>query len=130
MSQIKILGASAVLTSTLKAEGLKKLAELNAGALEIKDAESKEVIFKVGFGANSNVSAYGVTFNGENSEGFAQITLALPVEMNAEAKQAFVAKNYAKPVAMLNSVEDGIQAEIDAAVAAHTSFVNSIEVID
>lgn len=130
MSQIKILGESAVITSTLKAEGLETLKKFKQEHLTILN-DREEVVYAVGMaqGGRGSVTDYGITFNNRDAEGFAQVTITLPDGIAAEERANYVAEKFGNSVTRLNGVEEIIQERIDGVVAAQTAMVESIQVL-
>ena len=130
MSQIKILGESAVITSTLKAEGLETLKKFKQEHLTILN-DRKEVVYAVGMaqGGRGSVTDYGITFNNRDAEGFAQVTITLPDGIAAEERANYVAEKLGNSVTRLNGVEEIIQERIDEVIAAQTAMVESIQVL-
>ena len=111
MAKIKIIGDAMVVTSALKLEGLKKLDKFRAEALTIPDEEGNS-IFAISIGKNANFSKYGATFTGENADGFATTTIALPTGIDNAEKRTYVRDTYGEALLNLISFESIIEAEI------------------
>lgn len=99
---VKILGTTALIISTLTLEQLKKLETYAPKALELK--EDNEVVFKVAVGNQSNINKYGVTFNDTYKR-----RAACRVELAEAGKNAMIT-GYGKILYQLKEVE--MQAEI------------------
>lgn len=124
----KILGAAFTLTSSIKMETIKKLQKFSPASLQLKDADKKNVIYAIGTGKDAAINAHGVTFNGENADGFAQATIAIPTD--TANKAAFVKENYGLAMLGLVDMEAHVATELESLEGKFTTVSESIEVVD
>ena len=116
----KILGASCTITSNLKVEDIVKLKKFSPRSLVIKDHETKSEIFKIGYTeAAGQISPYGITFDSQNTEGFAQITFPIPATVTAAERKQFIQDNVGLTLMSLEKMESAIAAEL---IALNTQF--------
>lgn len=129
MAKTKIHGAAAVVTSTIKVETIKILKKFKPNATKLVDPETKDEVFAVGFGPNPSFSSYGVVFNGQSEDGFAQVTLQIPADLDDEKKKTLVANNFGYGLLNLNKLETQI-ADIMEETAGEFAAINaSIETL-
>lgn len=87
-----------VLNTTLTKEAILKLKRHNPDALKLKDEEGNE-IFGLSFTETDSVTKYGITFNKEDSEGKALVTIQKTMD------NAAIAEEYADILMKANEVE-------------------------
>lgn len=127
MANIKILGNAAVLTSTLKAEDINKLARFKPEALKIINKETKNEIFAISFGYRPNVTPYGVSFTDKTEDGYAQTTIALPPGfVDDKDKIEFVKNQYGYILLNLNKLEAQAQETLNVTAAEFASMEEAI----
>lgn len=125
---VKILGTSATITSSLKFEELEKLEQFTPAELTLKD-EDKKPIFRITVGPPS-VNQNGVQFNNYNSEGFAQCTVKLPIALMEDKRREFFQEQYGIALFNLGKLEASLEeklAELNhkfSIVAEHTTIVD------
>lgn len=129
MSQVKIMGECAVLTSTLKLEDIAKLQQIAPEKTSIVD-EKGEVVYSIKASGAANISKYGIAFSNANTEGFATATIPLAAGIVPEDRAEFVAKYFESQIVLLNQYEPEFQARIEATLADHAAFIAAVEVLD
>lgn len=124
----KIVGQAAVITSELKVEQIKKLARYNPKALRVIEGSGKDATekFMVGFseGASGAASKCGITFNATTTDGFAQVTLPIPGNVEADKRAAWAEDSLGMVAFNLRIVEEqaaSALADVDGKLAAFTS---------
>ena len=123
----KILGSAFTLTSSIKMADIKKLAKFSPASLQLKDADKKNVVYAIGTG-KAAINQNGVTFNGENSDGFAQCTIEIPAD--TANKTEYVKENFGRAMLGLVDMEAHIAAELTTLEGKFTAVNDSIEVVD
>jgi len=123
MAKLKISGNAIVLTSDLKLDTIKKMEKYNPDALiifnETKNGDREEV-FKIGSGAISGISVFGITFAETNKAGLAVATILLPETIPNDAKKQFVKDVFGNTIFLLQDLEAAVKTsceELDAAYA-------------
>ena len=77
--ETKILGSAFTVTSGLKIDEIQALQRFSPKDLTVFDAEDKKTpIFKIGLDPCASLNRNGVSFNGANSDGYAQATIGIP----------------------------------------------------
>lgn len=130
MSKIKTLGNAFTIISGIKMAALKNLAKFHPATLQKKDKDGKNVVFAIGVAdaGKGSVTDFGVSFDSENADGFAQVTKLFPVGTKAEDREKYIVDNVGGVLLALNDFEDdvndastGLDAEIAAVKASITS---------
>ncbi len=129
MSQMKIMGNCAVLTSTLKLEDIRKLQQIAPDKTQIVD-ENGTVVYVIGVGITANMSIFGATFNAENSDGFATLTVTIPSTVEPNDRNTYITNRMEACVVAFNQYENAFQTRIESTLAQHEAFVAAIEVLD
>ena len=130
MSQVKIMGESAVLTSTLKREEIELLQKLSPNQLVFLDEDTKDPIFAIGIAKVGSISENGVLFNNHNNDGFATATILLPDGIEIEKRAEWVSEHFEKGINGLNEVEERIHDSAELAKSTHQTFLDGIEILD
>ena len=133
MAKVKILGDSFTITSAAKVADIKTLNKYNAKALKLYSTDDKKSeLFGVGFAANGgSINANGVTFNGEDANGFAYLTQPIKTDAKtAEAKQTAVMEAIGFATISLEKVEAQITTAITAVNEDVETVKASISVVD
>lgn len=125
MAKLKISGNAIVLTSELKLDTIKKMEKYNPDALvifnETKDGDREEV-FKIGSGAVSGISRFGITFAETNKAGLAVATILLPETVAVGDKKQFVKENFANALFFLQDLEAAVKTSCEALDAAYAEL--------
>ena len=113
MAKMKILGTAVTITSAIKVADLKKLEKFKPEALKLIECvgNAKEEKFSVALGTNPitpSVTKYGVVFNSENADGYAEVTLPIPTSIAADKRKEYVADTYGYALLSLNELESQI----------------------
>lgn len=105
--KIKAVGKAVVL-SWITADTFNKVAKYEPEKLILKDAD-KEPIFGVEFKKNGpgSISAHGVAFNDEATDGTVQLTIMVPT--NVEDVKEWLVKNFTTAFARLEALEPQIE---------------------
>lgn len=133
MSKVTVAGSSVVLTSSMKLNDIKKLNRYAPKALQVIDAETKDVEFAVSVSyCEESLSVYGISFAAANAAGFAQITLAEVVSASAtnEEKIKGTTDKLGKALFNLGIVEANAEkalADIDAMLGKVTESISVAE---
>lgn len=133
MAKIIIAGNSCTLESAYTTEQLKKIKKFRPNALQLKDAEKKNVEFMVDLGKNGGVSPMGIVFDGTTHDGqsLACLTKMLPADVS-DVKE-WVMDNIGAAILKLNKLESnlgGVLTEIDEEVTAVQSSISVISGAD
>lgn len=129
MAKVKITGNAVVITSALLVTDIKKVAKFTKSGLTLKDDKGNDV-FSIALGRDSSISKFGITYAGENSEGYAQATLLLDEDIAANDRKESLLDEYAIEFANLNTLETFLResiADINHTIAA---VDDTIEVVD
>ena len=114
MAAVKIVGECIVVTSTIARADLELAEKRRSSALEIRDPDSGDLMFKVGTGSSS-LSDHGICFSGvSDCEGkFAVATIQMQWPPDVGDKADYVVQNYGHALAQLLAVEDAFAGKID-----------------
>lgn len=129
MANIIITGDSVSVISTLTLEDIKTVAKYRPEALNLYDGESKEksLVFTVKAGTTPSMSAYGVSFTAQTSDGNAVMTEIFSGSTAATIKDA-VAEKYGVGVINLRKLEAQVPTVIEEIKAEREEIKSSIEV--
>ena len=107
MAKITVAGNSYVITSDMTKEDLEMVKKYRPSALEIKDEDTKETLFKVGIG-NSNANDFGISFGGVSNDEEKVATATLSIPSDVEDVKQYVLDTAGLTIANLNKIEAGI----------------------
>ncbi len=130
MANVLVAGHSAIITSSLSVEEIKKVQKYQPDALTLKDEEG-EPIFKIGFAAHGtgDVSKFGVEFDAAPGvNGKAVVTMAFcPGDGNEDEVKTALAEiigaamvNLSKIEAAVPGILESVNAKIEAVKATIT----------
>jgi hypothetical protein len=108
MANIKIIGDTAVVVSSLETATIKKLQKFAPEALRLKDTATGEDVFAINFSTkgSADFTPYGITYNTVVDNDKAALCIALPLNLEtAEAKKEFVLNAFGKHLLTLNTLE-------------------------
>ena len=128
--RIRILGNAFVVTSKLKFENIKKMEKLSNESLclvEIDKEECVNEVFRIGTGCVASISAYGVTYNEANAEGYAIATSTFPADVTD--KKAFIKDNLARTILMLDELEAHIKEDLVKLEERYAELDKEIEIV-
>ena len=108
MAKVKIAGNAAIITSILKTEDIEKVKKYTKEGLVLSDRDGNSV-FELALGPKSSIGTYGVTYASKNSDGYAQATIELPVDLVGADRRAYVVDKYAAALANLHTLETYIR---------------------
>ena len=128
MAQVKIAGKAMVITSGAKLEEIKNAEKYRPNALRLFGGEEgKELLFVVGTAKSaSGIDRQGVVFCDTNADGYAQLTLTLPADVNP---QDYVPEVYGPALTKLCAVEEQLPAALAEIRADKERVQGMIEVI-
>ena len=129
MAKIKILGTAAVLVSDVKTSTLETLKKYKPAALKLIDPETRDESFAVTTGKTSSISKHGVCFTNTNEDGYAEVTIELPVAIENNEKKQYVADNYGYTLLNLNSIERQITKAMSKTEHEFVAINDSIEAL-
>ena len=130
MAKFVVAGGALVLTSELTLNEIMELEKHRPKALVLKDEETKDVYFKVGYGKNHNyVGANGVIFDDESRDGEkkAIVTLMLPNGIGDAVE--YVADTYGSVIMNLGKVEEAAGAYLEEIAAEKEAIKQTITVM-
>jgi len=135
MAKARILGTSVTITSAIKVADLKTLAKFKPEALKLIETvgSAKEEKFSVALGTNPitpSVTKYGVVFNSENADGYAEVTLPIPTSIAADKRKEYVADTYGYALLNLNQLERQIAEVITETEADFIAINEGIEEVN
>lgn len=129
MSKVKIAGSSVVITSELKVTELEKVKKFSKDGLTLKDSNGNDV-FTIALSNVSTITPYGITYAGQDSEGYAQATLMLDENIpSAKRKETFI-DSYAIELANLNTLENFIREHVTSIENTVATVEDMVEVVD
>lgn len=125
---IKIVGNTAVITTSIKPEQIAKVQKLQPELLTVKD-EKGQPLFRMSTlpSGTGTINANGVEFV-PGVDKTLVVTLNLPTGTTAEQAREAIFKVAAKAKAYIETIEDTVEEEIDDIVAAEKAFLDSIEI--
>lgn len=125
MAKTKILGTAVTITSAVKVADFKTLAKFKPAALALTEVVDgvKEEKFSVALGTSPSVTKYGIVFDSENTDGYAEVTLQIPPFIAADKRKEYVADTYGYALLNLNQLEGQI-AEVMAETEADFIAIN------
>jgi len=131
MSNVKILANAFVITSAVKTADFNNLKKFHPEQLKLKDAETKNEVFAVSTGSKGSIGQFGVTFDGTNTEGYANTTQLFPESVNtSEARSNYIVDNIGGTLLKLNQFETVLAAKIGnlgTEIAAIKSNITEVE---
>lgn len=132
MAKTRILGTSVTITSTIKVKDLKTLAKFKPAALKLTETVGsvKEEKFSVALDTNPitpSVTKYGIVFNSENADGYAEVTLQIPASIAADKRKEYVAETYGYALLSLNELESQIAKVLAETEADFIAINDNIE---
>lgn len=127
MAKLKITGKALVYESAITTENLKKVQKYRPEILKILDDDKNE-IFRVSISDDSefgSTSKYGITFAGESTNGFAQVTELL-CDVKDNLKDYLVDKigNLYK---FLDEIEERVPAALEKIEAEREAILSAVE---
>lgn len=135
--KVKLIANVAVFTAGIKAEVLEKIQKHAPEALVLKEVnpnshKTSDVFKYVVGGCNEGaVSAYGITFDGVNSEGYPTVTMQNRCTcMDADKRKLAATEEFAAIVSKANALEDAITEALEDVEEMIKNTEKSIEVID
>jgi len=129
MTEIKVCGNAMVVTSGLKLEEIKDLAKANPKSLKIIDEETKDEIFAIGVTAKPSLTVSGACFTNKNNDGYAQMTLELPTELETnDAKKKYIVDNYTGIITNLNALEEAASQDVAVLNETKADLEENIEI--
>jgi len=124
---VKITGR-ALIIKFIAAKAMQSLQKFKPEALSVTN-DDKEEIFRVAYkqGATASVGQYGIQFNDKDTEGNAQATFPIPVEV--KDRKAWVKDNFFQALAHLEQLEPSAIAAADAAdlIEQHIDSVINVD---
>lgn len=132
MANIRIMGDSAVITSSKTFDDICTLCECNPKALRLfEDNEDgkKEEVFRVDVGIKGSMNQHGAVFAGESrdGQGNATITVCIPSDVGDVKEWAY--DRFGVGMMRLNEVEKKIDAAIEKVKADKAAVMESIQVV-
>lgn len=126
---ITITGAAAVLTSAVKLDDWKRVAEFMPEELQLVDEDTEEILFKVAVGEGpGSMNEYGVVFGSVvGTDGKATVTVLLDPE--TEDKKELVRKTVGSALLDLNKIEAEVPgmleeiAKMEEEIDAHINVI-------
>lgn len=120
---LKIVGQSLVVTSSLKTDTIKKAEKLVPKSLVLMqgEGEDKEQVCKLGIAYDSGVSKAGLNFSSTSADGLAQATILLP-NVKADERKGWVEDNYGMTFVYAAQIE----AQVEAALNEHANTIDTI----
>jgi hypothetical protein len=131
MAKTKILGTAVTITSAIKVAVFKTLAKFKPAALKLTETVDgvKEEKFSVALGTNPSVTKYGIVFDSENTDGYAEVTLQIPASVTADKRKEYVADTYGYALLNLNQLEGQIAEEYAETEADFVAINENIELV-
>jgi len=129
MAKTRILGTSVTITSAIKVKDIKTLAKFKPAALKLTETvgsvkeEKFSIALDTGPSITPSVTKYGIVFNSENADGYAEVTLQIPPSIAADKRKEYVADTYGYALLNLNELERQI-AEVIAETEADFIAIN------
>lgn len=126
---ITVAGQAVVITSSMTLDNIKTIGKYRPNALQLKDAENKEVIFSVGIAkGKGSINKYGAEFDSTtyNRDGKAVITLDMPA-VNGSVEES-VAEYIGAAILNLNKLEAQLPAVINEITTEKTAILANISV--
>ena len=126
--KITIANNVALVTTSIAKEDYAKVLKWRPELLEIKDAESKNIVFKTALGSgDGSVSKYGATLV-EGVNGKLGLTIPLEVGMTVNEAKARVYDTIGAAFTSIEKIEKNIADNIGAINEAETTFMAGITV--
>lgn len=131
MAKTKILGTAVTITSAIKVAVFKTLAKFKPAALKLTETVDgvKEEKFSVALGTSPSVTKYGIVFDSENTDGYAEVTLQIPASITADKRKEYVADTYGYALLNLNQLEGQIAEEYAETEADFVAINENIELV-
>lgn len=131
MAKTKILGTAVTITSAIKVAVFKTLAKFKPAALKLTETVDgvKEEKFSVAIGTSPSVTKYGIVFDSENTDGYAEVTLQIPASITADKRKEYVADTYGYALLNLNQLEGQIAEEYAETEADFVAINENIELV-
>lgn len=131
MAKTKILGTAVTITSAIKVTVFKTLKKFKPAALKLTETVDgvREEKFSVALGTNPSVTQYGIVFNSENADGYAEVTLQIPASVAADKRKEYVADTYGYALLNLNQLEAQIAAVMVETEADFVAINEGIELV-
>lgn len=131
MAKTKILGTAVTITSAIKVAVFKTLAKFKPTALKLTETVDgvKEEKFSVALGTSPSVTKYGIVFDSENADGYAEVTLQIPASIAADKRKEYVADTYGYALLNLNQLEGQIAEEYAETEADFVAINEGIELV-
>lgn len=131
MAKTKILGTAVTITSAIKVAVFKTLAKFKPAALKLTETVDgvKEEKFSVAIGTSPSVTKYGIVFDSENTDGYAEVTLQIPASITADKRKEYVADTYGYALLNLNQLEGQIAEEYAETEADFVAINEGIELV-
>jgi hypothetical protein len=131
MAKTKILGTAVTITSAIKVAVFKTLAKFKPAALKLTETVDgvKEEKFSVALGTSPSVTKYGIVFDSENTDGYAEVTLQIPASVTADKRKEYVADTYGYALLNLNQLEGQIAEEYAETEADFVAINENIELV-
>ena len=107
---IKVLGTSFTLTSSLKKDDIEKLQKYQPAGLKMVDAETKDVVFAIASSSKASINNVGVSFNAKNEDGFAQASFDIPADVTD--KEKYIVDNFGLAMLKLGEIEEFAAAQL------------------
>ena len=127
MAKTIIVGSSYCIKSTISMETLALVKKYQPSALTLVDAETGEVTFKLGTGANS-LSEYGISFGGVSNDDEKLATATLQIPQDVEDAKAYVLDKAGLALVSLEKIEGNIAEVLEEIRNQRESIASSIEV--
>ena len=127
---IRTMGDAFVVTAGFKYETLKNLKKYGKeAALTRYNEETKDPIFCVNVGKTAEISRFGVSFTGEDEQGYAQLTAYFPKpNMSKADKKAFLQDHLAHVVTELDLIQAQIEKEEKALERVMATFEKAVKI--
>ena len=107
-----------VVTSTKTLKELAFIEKHRPKALELRNEDGKEVIFKVGTTCGSgSIGTFGASFGSESHDDKKLATITLPIPAGVEDAAKYAENEIGTAIIKLNKVEEGLDAALEEAKA-------------
>lgn len=132
MAKIKVLANAYVVTSSLKADDIANLAKFHPDQLTVK-TDKGDAVFSVAMGqpGAGSIQPFGITFDGKDANGNANVTKLFPEDTKAEDRKKFLMDNKVGAALLaLNKYENVFAASVTGLGTEIAAINDSIEVVD
>lgn len=129
MAKITAIGGAVVITSTVKAEDIIKVAKYRPDALKLFGGEDgKEEVFRIGVGTAGSLNKFGAEFNGTSLDGSGYATITLGHNFSGEDVKEKIADYFGVSILNLNKVEAQIPAALQEIEAEKANIIANIQI--